>query len=81
MELLSRELKVTAALFSDWRDWVERAAEPARKERTRRPPRRRTSGQGWRYDDGERITVREDRSSGGWLPFGTAEVETMSQVI
>ena len=34
MELLPRELKVTAALLSDWRDRVERAAETARKERT-----------------------------------------------
>jgi hypothetical protein len=34
MELLSRELKVTAALLSDWRDRVERVAETALKDRT-----------------------------------------------
>ena len=35
LELLSRELNVTAARLSDWRDRVERAAEAALKERTR----------------------------------------------
>ena len=35
LELLSRELNVTAARLSDWRDRVERAAETALKERTR----------------------------------------------
>ena len=35
LELLSRELNVTAARLSDWRDGVERAAETVLKERTR----------------------------------------------
>ena len=35
LELLSRELNVTAARLSDWRDRVERAAEAALKERMR----------------------------------------------
>ena len=35
LELLSRELNVTAARLSDWRDRVERAAETALKERSR----------------------------------------------
>jgi len=35
LELVSRELNVTAARLSDWRDRVERAAETALKERTR----------------------------------------------
>jgi len=35
LELLSRELNVTAARLSDWRDCVESAAETVLKERTR----------------------------------------------
>ena len=35
LELLSRELNVTAARLSDWRDGVESAAETVLKERTR----------------------------------------------
>jgi hypothetical protein len=35
LELLSRELNVTAARLSDWRDRVEGAAETVLKERTR----------------------------------------------
>jgi len=35
LEVLSRELNVTAARLSGWRDRVERAAETALKERTR----------------------------------------------
>ena len=35
LELLLRVLKVTAALLSDWRDWVERASDMALKKRTR----------------------------------------------
>ncbi len=35
LESLSRELNVTAARLSDWRDRVERASETVLKERTR----------------------------------------------
>ena len=84
LELLSRELGVTAAELSGWRErlpgrWRGVVEEPAcRRSGCRdRPPQ----GEGRRPDDGQRAARGEDRAAGDRPPFGTPEVEAMSRQV
>src|ERR1700760_3018674 len=72
LELVSRELGVTAAELSGWRDRFLAGGEASLK-------RRPAAGQGRRADDGDRVAGGEDRAIGGAAPFGPAEAEAMSR--
>src|SRR5215208_825178 len=85
LELVSRELAVTAAELSGWREAFLAAGEVALKRggaedpacgrsgRRDRPPQ----GEGRRSDDGQRAARRDDRAAGDRVPFATPEVEAM----
>ena len=83
LELVSRELGVTAAELSGWREAFlaagERdvAAEPAHRRPARRD--RPAAGQGRRADDDHRASRGQDRAAGDGEPFGPPEVEAMSR--
>ena len=84
LELVSRELGVTAAELSAWRDAFLAAGEASLKTRPADGRDRRdrpAQGQGRRSDHGQRVARGEDRAPGGRPPFGTAEVEAMSRVV
>src|SRR5512144_3279228 len=84
LELMARELNVTAPRLSQWRERALLAAEAALKERERRRSRRRdraAEGKGRRDDHGDRAVAGEDCPPGGRRPFGTPEVEAMSQAV
>ena len=81
LESVSRELGVTAARASQWRDQFlvagqARAEESCDGGRGRRQPS--AAGQGRRTADGERVALRERGPPGGRRPFGPAEVDAMS---
>ena len=86
LEIVARELAVTAADLSGWRDAFLEAgcgqpevAGAGRSGRDDRP----AADQGRRADHGHRAAPREDRAAGGRgrRPFCGAEVEAMSTVI
>ena len=80
LESVSRELGITAARASQWRDQFS-GRRPGQLEEPGAgcPGRRQSSaaGQDRRTADGERATVREGRPVGGGRPFGPTEVEAM----
>src|SRR3954468_2309024 len=85
LELVSRDLAVTAAELSGWRDQLVPgrgrgiAEEPPGGRTGRRD--RPAAGQGRRADDDGRAPGGEDRASGGAAPFGPPEAEVMSRQI
>ena len=84
LELVSRELGVTAAELSAWRDaFLSRrrgvVEDPA--WRWSRRGDRSPEGQGRGSDHGQRAAGDQDRAPGGRPPFGTAEVEAMSREV
>src|ERR671938_1971102 len=87
LETLTRELNVTAARLSEWRDRALAGAEAAMKERERdgREGRRHrlrpapAEGQARRGHHGQRAAGAEGRRPGGWAPFGPPEVEAVVQ--
>ena len=71
VELLARELDVTAARLSEWRERALLAAEAALKERERDDRDdeiTRLKGEGRRDDHGDRAVAGEDRPPGGRRP-------------
>ena len=81
LESVSRELGITAARASLWRESVSRRGPGGPEEpRDGCPGRRQPSapGQGRRAPDGERAAVCEGGPPGGRRPFGPAEVDAMS---
>src|SRR3954449_12686248 len=84
-ELISRELGVTAAELSGWRDQLVpgRGRGIAEEPASRCPGcRDRTAaGQGRRADDDGRAAGGEDRGLGDAPPFGAREVATMSRQV
>ena len=84
LELVSRELGVTAAELSAWRDALSGRRRGVAEDPARRWPRRGdrpTEGEGRGSDHGQRAVGGEDRAPGGRPPFGTAEVEAMSREV
>jgi putative transposase len=85
LELVSRELNVTAARLSSWRDQALLAAETALKDRDRDDRDDeivRLKGKvGAMTMEIELFVARQDRAPGGWRPFGTTEVEAMSRAV
>src|SRR4051794_21205549 len=85
LELVSRELGVTAAELSGWRDQLVPgrgrgiAEEPASRCAGCRD--RTAAGQGRRADDDGRASGGEDRGLGDAPPFGAREVATMSRQV
>ena len=82
LELLSRQLGVTAADLSGWRArlpgrWRGVVEDPACRRSGRRD--RPSQGEGGRSDDGQRAARGQDRAAGDQPPFGTEEVEAMSR--
>ena len=81
LESVSRELGITAARASQWRDQFLAAGQAGLKSRTpdaRDDDHRRLQGQDRRAADGDRVAVREGGPVGGRRPFGPAEVDAMS---
>ena len=81
LESVSRELGITAARASQWRDRFvaagqARLEEPSDRGGGRRPPA--AAGQDRRTPDGDRVAVCEGRPAGGRPPFGPPEVDAMS---
>ena len=86
LEIVARELAVTAADLSGWRDaFLEAGAAQPEVAGAGRPGRddRPAADQGRRADHGQRAALGEDRAAGGGgrRPFWGAEVEAMSTVI
>ena len=84
LEALSRELGVTAATLSGWRDAFVSAGQSALKTwpaGCEGWPDRSAAGEDRRDGDGERAALGEDSSDGGGRPFGTREVDEMSRAI
>ena len=84
LELVARELSVTAAELGAWRDAPlgSRRGEPevppkGRPGRDDRP----AAHQGGRADDGGRAAPREGGAAGRWRPFGGADACAMSAVV
>lgn len=84
LEIVARDLAVTAADLSAWRDAPlgggrgEAEVAPARRpRRDDRPP----SHQGGRADDGGRVARHEGGAAGARRPFGAAEACAMSAVV
>ena len=81
LESVSRELGITAARASLWRESVSgRGPGGAKESRDGGPGRGQSSaaGQDRRAADGERAALRESGPTGGRRPFGPAEVDAMS---
>ena len=81
LESVSRELSITAARASQWRDKFLAAGQAGLKSRATeavdgRPPS--AAGQDRRTADGERVAVREGGPAGGRPPVGPPEVDAMS---
>src|ERR671932_1036849 len=89
LETVARELNVTAARLSEWRDRTLLGAEAAMRGRGRdsRDGRRHClrpappQGQARRGHHGRRAAGAEDRRAGGRSPFGPAEAEAMSGAV
>ena len=84
LELLARELNVTAARLSQWRDRALLAAAAALKERTgddRDDEITRLKGKVGEMTMETEAVAGEDRPPGGRRPFGTREVEAMSRAV
>ena len=82
LELVARELNVTAARLSRWRDRALLAAEAALKERERDHRDgeiTRLKGKVGEMTNGDRAVAGEDCPPRCRLPCGTPEVEAMSQ--
>ena len=82
LELVSRELGVTAAELSGWRDTFLAGGEAALKTR----PADARDGEIGRLkekvgDDGQRAARSQDRADGDGAPFSAAEVEAMSRQV
>ena len=86
LEIVARELSVTAADVSGWRDaFQERGRRGPEVARAGRPGRddRPVANQGRRADPGYGAASRQDRAARGWerrRPFRAAEIEATSPV-
>ena len=81
LESVSRELGITAARASLWRDQFLVCGAGGPQEPCDGCPGRRPSsaaGQDRRAADGDRVAVCEGGPAGGQRPFGPAEVDAMS---
>ena len=81
LESVSRELGITAARASQWRDQFVAVGQAGLKSRATEAgddEHRRLRAKIGRAGDGERVALRESRSAGGRRPFGPAEVDAMS---
>ena len=81
LELVSRELGVTAAELSAWREGFLAAGEASLKAGRARRRDQPPQGEGRRADDGDRTARGQDRGPGGRPPFGAPEVEAMSRQV
>src|SRR5689334_17458935 len=83
LELVSRELGVTAAELSGWREAFLAAGEASLRSR---PADARDAEigrlkEGGRADHGQRAARDQDRPAGGRPPFGPTEVEAMGRQV
>ena len=79
LESVSRELGITAARMSQWRDQFLAAGQGPERPSDDCPGRGQPAapGQDRRTADGERAAVRENGPAGGGRPVGPAEVDAM----
>src|SRR6266511_1481447 len=77
LELVARELNVTAARLSAWRDQALLAAEAALKDRERDDRDAEIARLKGKVGEMTMENEGEDHAPGGRHPFGTPEVEAM----
>ena len=84
LDLVARQMNVSVAKLSEWRDRALAGAATALKERERDERDdeiARLKSKVGRDHHGQRTALCQDRGYGGQTPFGPQEVETMSQTL